>query len=96
MGFPSVTVARPCSLGTDYFIGALHTHEQRVTLTPSQAKRLSNWLAEVGAELKLYVVRGAGVRTGLPDSEYVAAGATIIDVEDVARMEAPCCGLLIL
>lgn len=76
-------------LGTDYFIGAPTTHEQRVAITPEQAGMLRDWLASRGIALKLYVVQGAGERAGFPDGEYEAVGATILSVEETASMEPP-------
>ncbi|MDJ0836760.1 MAG: hypothetical protein QNK37_09595 [Acidobacteriota bacterium] len=73
-------------LGTDYFIGAPHTNEQRVAITPAQAHQLKSWLAQLGIDLKLYVVRDAGLRAGFPDSDYEAAGARIIGLEKLPYM----------
>ncbi|NUR10093.1 MAG: alanine dehydrogenase [Nocardioidaceae bacterium] len=51
-------------------------HEYRVALTPIGAHELS----EHGHEV--YVERNAGAGSQIPDEEYVAAGATILDTAD--------------
>jgi alanine dehydrogenase len=51
-------------------------HEYRVALTPVGAHEL----VEHGHEV--YVEAGAGVGSNIPDEEYVAAGATILDAAD--------------
>lgn len=76
-------------LGTDYFIGAPVTPEARVAVTPDQMGMLRDWLLECGVSLKFYMVKDAGARAGYSDEDYKAVGATILNVEDVAKMEAP-------
>jgi len=51
-------------------------HEYRVALTPVGAHELTQHGHEV------FVERGAGLGSQIPDSEYVAAGATILDGPD--------------
>jgi alanine dehydrogenase len=51
-------------------------HEYRVALTPVGAHEL----VEHGHEV--YVEAGAGVGSNIPDEEYVAAGATMLDAAD--------------
>jgi alanine dehydrogenase len=51
-------------------------HEYRVALTPVGAHEL----VEHGHEV--YVEAGAGLGSNIPDEEYVAAGATMIDAAD--------------
>jgi len=81
-GSPEVTFL----LGTDFFIGAPLTHEQRVAITPDQADQLVGWLRALGITLHFYVVRDAGTRAGFPDEAYAAAGARIIDLENLPQM----------
>jgi NAD(P) transhydrogenase subunit alpha len=47
--------------------------EDRVAATPDTVKKMQSLGAEVAVE------PGAGVKSGIPDSEFVAAGATITD-----------------
>ena len=51
-------------------------HEYRVALTPVGAHEL----VEHGHEV--YVEAGAGLGSNIPDEEYVAAGATMLDAAD--------------
>ena len=50
----------------------IKTHEYRVGMTPSDAK------AYIAAGHSLLVEENAGLGTGFPDSDYLAAGATIL------------------
>lgn len=89
-GFAPLTDKRArLLLGTDYFIGAPTTHEQRVAITPDQAGQLKAWLAEHGVALELFVVADAGARAGFADSAYQAVGAQILTVAETAQMPAP-------
>jgi alanine dehydrogenase len=54
----------------------IKNHEYRVALTPVGAHEL----VEHGHEV--YVEAGAGVGSNIPDEEYVAAGATMLDAAD--------------
>lgn len=73
-------------LGTDYFIGAPLTHEQRVAITPDQADQLVKWLGALGIHLHFYMIRDAGARAGFTDAQFEAAGARLVDVEKVDKM----------
>lgn len=64
--------------------------ERRVGLTPPQIGQLKSVIEECGLSLKVYVVRGAGELYKLenkpplyPDQEYEAAGAQLVDVDDL-------------
>src|SRR5262245_63022232 len=48
--------------------------EPRVAATPETVKKLKSFGADVA------VARGAGIASGIPDSEFEAAGAQIADV----------------
>src|SRR5262245_48034912 len=50
--------------------------ERRVALVPADVKRLASRVA-------IYVEQGAGAGAGLPDSDYVVAGATVASYETV-------------
>jgi alanine dehydrogenase len=55
----------------------LKNHEYRVALTPAGARELTS------AGHQVLVETGAGAGSRLPDEVYVAAGATMTDVDDV-------------
>ncbi len=55
----------------------LKNHEYRVALTPAGARELTS------AGHQVLVESGAGAGSRLPDEVYVAAGATMTDVDDV-------------
>jgi alanine dehydrogenase len=57
-------------------------HEYRVAITPVGVHEL------VANDHEVVVQKGAGVGSSIPDSEYVAAGATIIDEADDVWAEA--------
>jgi NAD(P) transhydrogenase subunit alpha len=48
--------------------------EPRVAATPETVKKLKSFGAEVA------IARGAGIASGIPDSEFEAVGAQIADV----------------
>ena len=73
-------------LGTDYYIGAPKTHEQRVAITPDQAALLKQWLAELGVELELLVVSDAGKNAGFGNELYRRAGAVIVSEAELAHL----------
>jgi alanine dehydrogenase len=54
----------------------IKTDEYRVALTPAGARELT------GAGHRVLVERGAGVGSSIPDEDYVANGATIVDSAD--------------
>ena len=58
-------------------------HEYRVALTPIGAHELTRHGHEV------YLENGAGAGSLIPDEEYVAAGATILDAADGGRGVRP-------
>ncbi len=60
----------------------IKTHEYRIALTPAGAKELT----ERGHQV--LVEGGAGVGSGLADSDYVAAGARILEGPDAVFAEA--------
>lgn len=76
-------------LATDYYVGSPVIHEQRVAITPQQARALKDWLASLGINLNLFVVNGAGERADFSDREYASVGATMLDLEGIASMEPP-------
>ena len=47
--------------------------ENRVAATPDTVKKMKGLGAEVAVE------PGAGVKSGIPDAEFIAAGATVVD-----------------
>src|SRR2546421_586393 len=51
-------------------IGAV---EHRVAATPDTVKKMKGLGAEVAVE------PGAGTKSGIPDAEFIAAGATVVD-----------------
>jgi alanine dehydrogenase len=57
-------------------------HEYRVAITPVGVHEL------VANDHEVVVQKGAGVGSSIPDAEYVAAGATIIDEADDVWAEA--------
>ena len=60
----------------------LKNHEYRVALTPAGARELTS------AGHQVLVEAGAGEGSRIPDENYLAAGATMTDVDDVwARSE---------
>ena len=54
----------------------IKTDEYRVALTPAGARELT------AAGHKVLVERGAGVGSSIPDADYAANGATIVDSAD--------------
>jgi alanine dehydrogenase len=50
--------------------------EGRVALTPMAVKEL------IAAEHRVFIEKGAGLLSGYPDSEYLSAGATVVDTAD--------------
>jgi len=50
--------------------------ENRVAITPAGTHQLAS-------SHKVFIEKGAGVASGITDEEYVAAGATMLDVDDV-------------
>src|SRR5258708_18288851 len=47
--------------------------EDRVAATPDTVKKMKGLGAEVAVE------PGAGTKSGIPDTEFIAAGATVVD-----------------
>src|SRR3977135_980112 len=67
--------------------------ENRVAATPDTVKKMKGLGAEVAVEA------GAGVKSGIPDAEFVAAGATVVDsavdgADVVLKVRRPTCSEL--
>jgi len=66
-------------LGSDEAIA----HETRVALVPRHLVTLSETLGEAGLDLEILVTSGAGDRAGFCDGDYAAAGARIVDRDEI-------------
>ncbi len=77
-------------LGSDREIGReSRSLEKRVGITPLQARRLREFGDELGFRLDVLVVRGAGERSGYPDADYIAAGAEIVERDELPHLDGP-------
>jgi len=54
----------------------IKSQENRVAITPAGAHQLAS-------KHQVFIEKGAGANSGIADEEYVAAGATMVDVDDV-------------
>ena len=58
-------------------------NETRVAATPETVKKLT-----ASGKLSVLVQSGAGMRASVPDEQYAAAGATIVDGADAIYRDA--------
>ena len=56
--------------------------EDRVAATPDTVKKLTGFGAEVAVE------PGAGVKSGIPDADFAAAGATVVQLSSIVKVMA--------
>lgn len=71
-------------LGNDREIGReTFSQEKRVGVTPPQVQRLFAFFKDLGIDLDVLVVQGAGQRAGFSDAEFIAAGAEIVTPEEL-------------
>lgn len=71
-------------LGNDREIGReTFSQEKRVGITPPQVQRLFAFFKDIGADLGVRVVQGAGQRAGFSDADFIAAGAEIVTLEEL-------------
>ncbi len=77
-------------LGNDREIGqANRSQEKRVGITPDQVLELREFFTELGVELSVLVMQGAGQRAGFADSDFVAKGAEILTTEELRHHDGP-------
>lgn len=77
-------------LGTDREIGRkIRSTERRVGVTPAQVEELVEFCRALGLELRVLVLRGAGVRAGFSDGDYIRRGAEIITIDELPFHDAP-------
>ncbi|HEV7671398.1 MAG TPA: YbaK/EbsC family protein [Thermoanaerobaculia bacterium] len=71
-------------LGNDREIGReSFSQEKRVGIIPRQVQELVGFLRDVGVDLEVLVIQGAGQRAGFSDAEFIAAGAEIVTLEEL-------------
>jgi len=71
-------------LGNDREIGREnYSQEKRVGITPPQVQRLFAFFEDIGIDLDVLVVQGAGQRAGFSDADFIHAGAQIVTLEEL-------------
>lgn len=77
-------------LGNDREIGReKHLQEKRVGIVPDHVRQLFGFFADLGVDLSVLVMQGAGQRAGFADTDFVAAGAEIITLEELEYHDGP-------
>lgn len=76
-------------LGNDREIGReTRSQEKRVGIVPAQVRELFAFFRELGLDLSVLAVQGAGQRAGFSDADFVAAGAEILAPEELPYHDA--------
>lgn len=77
-------------LGNDREIGReTKSQEKRAGIIPDQVSELRGFFSSLELELNVLVIQGAGQRAGFADSDFVAAGAEILTLEELPHHDGP-------